>query len=96
MVLLLLPKLLGMLTVMVRRETRRGCGGVPGLLGSVVLETLVTGLLAPVVMLTQSFDVAAILLGRDSGWNTQQRDDGRIPLRAFIRQSIPVAHPAGT
>ncbi len=86
MALLLLPKLLGVLTVMLIRDTRRGCGGVLGLLGSLLLETLVAGLLAPVVMLTQTIDVVAILLGRDSGWNVQRRDDGRIALRAFIRQ----------
>jgi membrane glycosyltransferase len=86
MALLLVPKLLGTLTVMLRRDTRRGCGGLLGLLGSLLLETVIAGLLAPVVMLTQSIDVVAILLGRDSGWNLQRRDDGRIPLRTFIRQ----------
>lgn len=83
--LLLVPKLLGMITVMVRRDMRRGCGGFPGLLASLLLETLVAGLMAPVVMLTQSIDVVAILLGRDSGWNAQRRDDGRIPLRDIVR-----------
>jgi membrane glycosyltransferase len=52
---------------------------------SLLLETLIAGLLAPVVMLTQTIDVAAILLGRDSGWNAQRRDDGGIPLRAVMR-----------
>jgi membrane glycosyltransferase len=74
-----------MITVLVRAELRRGCGGVFGLVGSLLLETLIAGLLAPVVMLTQSIDVAAILLGRDSGWNAQRRDDGGIPLRDIIR-----------
>jgi membrane glycosyltransferase len=83
--LLLVPKLLGMITILVHRELRRGCGGFLGLLGSLVLETLVAGLMAPVVMLTQSIDVVAILLGRDSGWNAQRRDDGRIPLRDIFR-----------
>jgi membrane glycosyltransferase len=36
-------------------------------------------------MLTQSIDVVAILLGRDSGWNAQRRDDGSIPLRDTFR-----------
>jgi membrane glycosyltransferase len=83
--LLLVPKVLGMLTVLVRGDLRRGCGGVLGLVGSFLLETLIAGLLAPVVMLTQSVDVVAILLGRDSGWNAQRRDDGGIPLRDVIR-----------
>ena len=83
--LLLVPKLLGMITVMVHRDLRRGCGGCLGLFASVVLETLIAGLMAPVVMLTQSIDVVAILLGRDSGWNAQRRDDGRIPLGDIVR-----------
>jgi membrane glycosyltransferase len=83
--LLLVPKLLGVFAVLVHRGLRRGCGGFLGLVSSLVLETLIAGLLAPVVMLTQSIDVVAILLGRDSGWNAQRRDDGGIPLRDVIR-----------
>ena len=56
------------------------------LLVSVLLETVIAGLIAPVVMLTQSIDVVAILIGRDSGWNAQRRDDGSLPLRATMRQ----------
>jgi membrane glycosyltransferase len=85
MALLLVPKVLGMITILMRRELRRGCGGVFGLFGSLLLETLIAGLLAPVVMLTQTIDVVAILLGRDSGWNAQRRDDGGIPLRDIVR-----------
>jgi membrane glycosyltransferase len=84
--LLLAPKLLGALAVMARRQDRRGCGGVLRLLLSVVIETIIAGLIAPVVMLTQTTDVAAILLGRDSGWNAQRRDDGSIPLSVTARQ----------
>jgi membrane glycosyltransferase len=83
--LLMVPKLLGMITVIVHRDLRRGCGGFLGLVASLLLETLIAGLMAPVVMLTQSIDVVAILLGRDSGWNAQRRDDGQIPLRDIIR-----------
>jgi membrane glycosyltransferase len=83
--LLLVPKLLGMITVIARRDLRRGCGGVLGLVFSLLLETLIAGLLAPVVMITQSIDVVAILLGRDSGWNAQRRDDGGVPLRDVVR-----------
>ncbi|MBN8929037.1 MAG: glucan biosynthesis glucosyltransferase H [Rhodospirillales bacterium 69-11] len=85
MALLLIPKLLGTFAVLLRGPERRGCGGTIRLLASVILETIVAGLLAPVVMLTQSTDVIAILLGRDSGWNAQRRDDGSIPLRETAR-----------
>lgn len=83
--LLLVPKLLGMITVLLRRDLRRGCGGFVGVVASLLLETLIAGLLAPVVMITQSIDVVAILLGRDSGWNAQRRDDGGVPLRDIFR-----------
>jgi membrane glycosyltransferase len=47
---------------------------------SLLIETLIGGLIAPVAMLIQTSGVVSILAGRDSGWNTQRRDDGRIPL----------------
>ena len=84
--LLLVPKLLGCLAVLATGAERRGCGGGLRLLASLLIETLIAGLLAPVVMLTQSIDVVAILVGRDSGWNPQRRDDGGLPLREMVRR----------
>ncbi|HEY8288289.1 MAG TPA: glucans biosynthesis glucosyltransferase MdoH, partial [Acetobacteraceae bacterium] len=84
--LLLLPKLLGAFAVMLNGAARRGCGGSILLLASVILETVVAGLIAPVVMLSQSIDVVAILAGRDSGWNAQRRDDGSLPFRDTVRR----------
>jgi membrane glycosyltransferase len=83
--LLLLPKLLGCMAIVMDRNARRGCGGTAWLIASLFLETIITGLLAPVVMLTQSIDVSAILLGRDSGWNAQRREDGAIETREVLR-----------
>jgi membrane glycosyltransferase len=84
MALLLVPKLLGCAAILLRREERRRWS-VLRLTGGILFETLVAGLIAPVVMLTQTIDVAAILLGRDSGWNAQRRDDGAIPARETRR-----------
>ncbi|HUB15645.1 MAG TPA: glucans biosynthesis glucosyltransferase MdoH [Acetobacteraceae bacterium] len=83
--LLLIPKLLGSLIVLLHAPQRRGCGGALRMLASVVLETLIAGLAAPVVMLTQCMHVTTILLGRDSGWNAQRRDDGSMPARQIVR-----------
>ncbi|MBR0667230.1 glucans biosynthesis glucosyltransferase MdoH [Roseomonas hellenica] len=85
MALLLVPKLLAWLAMLLRREERRGIGGGLRSLVSMLLETVIAGLLAPVTMLTQSVDVVSILLGRDSGWLPQQRDDGRLRLREVAR-----------
>jgi membrane glycosyltransferase len=83
--LLLVPKLLGCLAVVVHGHERRGFGGTLRLVAGMLLETLIAGLMAPVVMLTQSIDVVAILFGRDSGWNAQRRDDGGISAREVWR-----------
>ena len=79
-----MPKLLGCIAILLHRGERRGFGALR-LLAGIMFETLVAGLIAPVVMLTQTIDVAAILLGRDSGWNAQRRGDGAIPARETRR-----------
>jgi membrane glycosyltransferase len=83
--LLVTPKLLGYLVLLTDAAMRRGCGGGFRALLSVVLETLVSGLIAPVTMLSQSVAVLQILLGRDTGWRAQRRDDGTMPWREVVR-----------
>lgn len=85
MALLFLPKLLAWLAMVVRSEHRRAFGGGLRSLASVVLEALVSGLMAPVMMLEQSLTVAAALTGRDAGWNVQRRDDDALPWSAVAR-----------
>jgi len=77
---LYLPKLLALVLALTDAELRRGCGGISGLLKSVAAETLVSILLSPVMMLIQSRFVADIFLGRDSGWNAQNREDQAMPF----------------
>ena len=47
---------------------------------------MISGLIAPIMMLIQSASVIGILMGRDSGWAAQRRDDGTLPLRDVIRR----------
>lgn len=82
---LLLPKVLGVIESILRGVVRRKSGGTIAILIGMLLETLISALVAPVMMLLQSRHVAEILLGRDSGWKTQRRDDGGIPLAEVIR-----------
>lgn len=84
--ILFVPKLLAVLAVIVRGPERRGCGGAVRAFMSLLIETVITGLIAPVTMLVQSMGVVSILLGRDSGWHPQRRDDGSIPLREMARR----------
>lgn len=83
--MLILPKILGWITVVARRSERRGCGGVVRSFLGVIFETIVTSLIAPIMMLLQSRSVGEILLGRDAGWNAQQRKAGEAQLAVLVR-----------
>ncbi len=76
MVVLLTPKLLGMLSGMFSRRIRKGGGGMIGVMASVLVEAILSALYAPILMLIQSRHVFEVFLGRDSGWKTQRRDGG--------------------
>jgi membrane glycosyltransferase len=68
------------------RLARKGFGGGIRAFFSMLAETVISGLIAPIMMLIQSASVMAILSGRDSGWQAQRRDDGTLPLRAVMRR----------
>jgi membrane glycosyltransferase len=74
MVVLLIPKMLGLLHALLSRRIRRGGGGFIGVAASVSLEVILSALYAPVLMLIQSRHVFEVFVGRDSGWKPQRRD----------------------
>jgi membrane glycosyltransferase len=76
MVVLLIPKLLGLIRALLSRRIRRASGGIIGVSASILLEVLLSALYAPVLMLVQSRHVFEVFLGRDSGWKPQRRDGG--------------------
>jgi len=84
MAVLLAPKFLGLILALLDGPVRRACGGAGRLVLSSLVEILLSALVAPVAMVIQSGSVVSILLGRDTGWNPQRRDDGTIPLRDII------------
>lgn len=84
--LLILPKLLAYVLLLTHARTRRQFGGALTAFAGVVIETFLSGLIAPVMMIFQSSAVGEILLGRDAGWQVQRRDDGKWPLRELIRK----------
>jgi membrane glycosyltransferase len=76
MVVLLVPKMLGLVRALLSKRIRDGAGGAIGICASVILEIILSALYAPILMLTQSRYVFEILMGRDSGWKPQRRDGG--------------------
>ena len=89
MAVLLGPKLLATIAGLLRGPERRAFGGGLRLVASVLVETLLAGLIAPIAMLTQSAAVVSILAGRDGGWQPQRRDDGIVPWRDVVRAYLP-------
>ncbi|KRA56334.1 hypothetical protein ASD79_18445 [Caulobacter sp. Root655] len=79
----LLPKLLSYV-MMLRQGRARAFGGAGRALASVGLETLASTLTAPVIMAAHSRALLAVILGRDSGWAAQQRDEGRMSGRTAL------------
>jgi membrane glycosyltransferase len=84
--LLIAPKLLAFILVGMQSRVRRQFGGAFRILGGLVIETFLSGLIAPVMMIFQSTAVGEILLGRDAGWQVQRRDDGGLSRSELIRR----------
>jgi len=76
--LLLGPKLLGLLAALLTNAMRTAHGGPLRLSLGSVLETALFALIAPGVMLAHSRFVADVLLGRSVGWTAPQRDAARV------------------
>jgi membrane glycosyltransferase len=78
----LLPKVLGILSALIRRDAAaRNLGRF--LLGAGI-ETLFSILVAPILMLTQTSAVLEILRGKDAGWSVQRRQGETPPsMKSF-------------
>lgn len=87
--LLFIPKLLALFVLVHDRAAVRAHGGDLRAGLSVLLESLFSTLLAPILMLSHSWFVATILLGRTADWRVQQRNDRALPLAAAIRIFAP-------
>jgi membrane glycosyltransferase len=85
MILLITPKLLAAALILREASARRAFGGTARFAVGVAAELVLSALVAPVLMLMQSVSVLQVLLGRDAGWATQQRDPGRLSRREAWR-----------
>jgi membrane glycosyltransferase len=85
MTVLLLPKALGVLRALANQELRRTVNPVRLLFGALV-ETLLSALYAPIMMMMQSRQVLEIVLGQDSGWATQTRKRSQTPWGTLLRR----------
>ncbi len=88
LVVLFLPKILGMAMIIARGQ-QKDFGGVGNLIGSTLIEIVLTSLLAPVRMLSHTLFVFTTLIGKQVKWNSQQRADAQVPWLTAIRFHLP-------
>ena len=84
MAVLLAPKLFGLGLALGCAETRARCGGAVRMAVSALIEIVFSALLAPIMMAIQTGAVIRIMMGVDSGWNPQRRDDGSVPFPTIL------------
>ncbi|SPJ24911.1 glucans biosynthesis glucosyltransferase MdoH [Palleronia abyssalis] len=82
--LLLLPKLSILLEAAVTGRARP-YGGTFRAFASVLAETLLTALIAPVMLIYQTRAVTEVFAGRDGGWPSTARGEGQLSLAAGWR-----------
>ncbi|BDZ74681.1 hypothetical protein GCM10025856_24000 [Methylophaga marina] len=85
MAIVLAPKLFGWFAALVNWRRCKQFGGPILLTFSVLFETIMSALYAPILMVAQFGVVCHILMGKDSGWNPQSRDDGALSLGQVTR-----------
>jgi membrane glycosyltransferase len=74
MSVLFLPKVLGLIKAIFSDTCRKNCGGAIRIVVGMILETVLSALYAPLLMLIHTKHILNILKGRDSGWKAQRRD----------------------
>ena len=72
--LLFLPKILAVTGAILTPSIRRSFGGAIPIVVGATLETMVSMLLAPCIMVAHSMMVLSIILGRAVGWGNQNRE----------------------
>ncbi len=83
--ILFLPKVLSVVLIALKEHTARDYGGVFKLSLSVVLEIILSSLLAPIRMVFHSRFVVQNLLGRTVTWRSQGRTDAETGWREALR-----------
>lgn len=84
MAIVLAPKAFGWFAAMINIRRCLRFGGPILLTLSTLLEMVMSGLYAPILMVSQFGVVLSILRGKDSGWMPQSRDDGALSWKSVM------------
>ncbi len=88
--LLFSPKILAVIRALAVPSLRRAFGGTAAIIASAFLETIISILLAPVMMLAHTLMVFSIMSGKAVGWGNQNREaDGTAWTDALRFHAVP-------
>jgi membrane glycosyltransferase len=88
MFIVLAPKAFGWLAALVNIRRCRQFGGPILLTLSTAFEIVLSGLYAPILMVSQFGVVVSILCGKDSGWMPQSRNEGAVSWKSATRTHL--------
>ncbi|MGV3770557.1 MAG: glucans biosynthesis glucosyltransferase MdoH [Sphingobium phenoxybenzoativorans] len=78
------PKFLALGWALANRTRRASFGGAGALIKGVLMECILSIMMAPVAMLTQTINLISIMFGQKASWNGQTRDrDGMSMIQAL-------------
>lgn len=83
------PRVAALVRALLHTQERRLWGHPAKLVASVACETILSALIAPIMMTAQTIALHDILIGRDAGWQVQRRTDGSLPWREAARRHMP-------
>ena len=78
------PKILAIFWAMADPARRIGFGGAVRMTRGVLVDIILSILMAPVAMLTQTINLVTILMGRKASWNGQTRDRDGMAIGSAI------------
>lgn len=84
---LLLPKALGILLTLMKPQERRRFGSGPRIVVSSLVETVLSILVAPLMMTFHAFFVLVVLCGQNVPWAPQSRTGREISLTEALRRT---------
>ena len=83
------PRVAALLRALVHPHEQTLWGHPGKLIAGVACETILSALIAPIMMTAQTIALYDIVLGRDSGWPVQRRTDGSLHWRDVALQYAP-------
>ncbi len=87
MAILLIPKIYGLIWGLTKKSWRRTVGPFRMITG-LLAETIISALVAPILMVAQTGFVLSILSGGDAGWKPQKREGDQYSFGDVMRQHV--------